>query len=879
MSDQGGELREPIAGDSGAVPDGLAEQQIESDVLPMATLLELLTHGRALPDRFTATAVPEELMRLPIAFAIQWLDDHRRHCKNRNNCPDTPGPLRMLLKVHSRDGVARAASRIHSELWKRVDTTMVREVSGEVRLLYPELVDAAEDKTLFSDNVLRKTLTDDGEEGVQRLAAVLWARGLDDPLERELFRFLPAFLAPAQDANAQPAPPPRVESEPGEKPRHKKRREAAEAKVTDLEREISQVRTRGRERAAELTEVSAALAEALAERNEAQARITDLEAQLDEMTTKSGELEVARRELDADRSRAARAAAQVRSELERVRRETDRLERERRNLTSELAQARTRTESLEGQLRLIPRGKDAIATFLEDEEVRIDDDLVIAQGGDLVRARDEHAKRQKLEAAFREAYPQYVPPRPAAIGEVRTLRFTALGGGAEVGRSSYLIEIGASRILVDCGLAVGRREFEDTIPAIEDLGAIDAVVLTHAHTDHIGWLPALTRQQESPVSIYCHEATAAIVPIMLDDARGHYERMHAQRQRIAAHDPSARPPREHYTEDDLYDVETRLRAVGFSDRTDMAGTEVSLTLYPAGHILGAASVLLEGGGRRVLVSGDISSEPQATILPAIPPSDLDAVDLLVLESTYGNRPRDPADDQQRTLIEFVRRTTEHGTAILPCFALGRAQEVLSLLQRARAAGELDRSTTIWVDGLIRKINPIYAERGRLDTAGLDVVEAGERSLAIDDCRRADARAVVVTTSGMLTGGPVVEWGEALLGDPRNRMALLGYQDEGAPGGALRQLQRQGRPPHELRFRREDGEDELVLRISGPVREIGLSAHADQTGLVRYAQAIPARNIALVHGDPGAQADLAARLDAHPTAETVHCPGSAPLTIQ
>ena len=146
--------------------------------------------------------------------------------------------------------------------------------------------------------------------------------------------------------------------------------------------------------------------------------------------------------------------------------------------------------------------------------------------------------------------------------------------------------------------------------------------------------------------------------------------------------------------------------------------------------------------------------------------------------------REPADAQRRELVDFVRETTKEGTAILPCFALGRGQEVLEILLQAGRSGALDQSVTIWVDGLIRAINPYYIERMRLIPTGFQVVETGDRWMAIADCQRPDARAVIVTTSGMLNGGPVVEWADALLGDPRNRIALLGYQDEGSAGERL-----------------------------------------------------------------------------------------------
>jgi predicted metal-dependent RNase len=198
---------------------------------------------------------------------------------------------------------------------------------------------------------------------------------------------------------------------------------------------------------------------------------------------------------------------------------------------------------------------------------------------------------------------------------------------------------------------------------------------------------------------------------------------------------------------------------------------------------------------------------------------------------------------------------------LPCFGLGRGQEVLEILLKARRNGELDPSVVIWVDGLVRKILPIYVERGKVDPDGYELVGLGERErqFAIDSCRHPDSRAVVVTTSGMLNGGPILKWADALLRHPQHGIALLGYQDEGSSaGGALRKLTETKSPPYVLRVRGEDG-DEVQVKIEMKPGSIGLSAHADEDGLVDFARSISARHIALVHGEPRAQEALENRL--------------------
>jgi predicted metal-dependent RNase len=846
--------------------DGLLDQ----------SLVDLMIRLRGLPDELSAATVPERLMVIPIGCAMDWLDQHRRECRRPKMCPHTPGPLRMLLTVHSREAVLAAAGRIHAELWRAPESMMVDQVRERILEHEADLVDTLDDLTSLTGEELDTAFQGDGDEdSVLRTAGVLWALGLAEPEQRRLFRLLPIFLPPDHD---RPQPPPHPPREgPSEKERHKRRREAAEARVIELEGEIRDLKEKARRRAVELASTKTDLGRATAERDSERGVAAALGAAQQDLLERVRGLETELRENRTAAQRSQQEAARLRQELDQIRESLDRAERERGHLTRELALSRTEVESLRAALKAVPRGKDAIAAFLAEEEERIDQDLTILQGGDRAHAELEHARREKLEAAFREAYPEYVPPRPTSVGPPRTLQFTALGGGTEVGRSAYLIEVGPSKVLVDCGIAVGRREIAEMVPNLDGLGSLDAIVLTHAHTDHIGWLPALVRTQDPTVPIYCSEDTADITPIMLDDSRGHYERMLARGQLIAAHNPEASPPIEQYTRDDLYDVETRLHALRYDEPLDIPGTALRLTLFPAGHILGAASVLLEGGGRRIMVSGDISSEHQATVGPASPPRDLSDVDLLVLESTYGGRTRDSAASRQE-LVEFVRQTTEHGTALLPCFALGRGQEVIQLLQQAQREGQVDPSITIWVDGLIRRILPFYIERERVDPTGHQLIGPGEREFVIAQCQRSDERAIVVTTSGMLNGGPIIEWAEALLPDSRHRIALLGYQDEGAAGGVLaRQLREGRRPPYDLTLPREEG-DEVCLRIASQIREIGLSAHADQNGLVAFASAISPRRVVLVHGDPRAQAALANKLSGVLSGTTVTMSGSEPLII-
>ncbi len=833
-------------------------------------LNNLLIDVRGLSDELSADTVPETLMVVPIHCSIQWLYQHGRRCKPRG-CTHTPRPLRALLGFHSKKAIAAQHQNIYGELWRHPDFLMVEAVRSRILEVEASLAQALDDGPSMA---AVQAHIDDEEDGVIRLAATLWARGLTSPVERRLFRLLP-LLAPLEP-DAEDTSTPSAEAEPSEKEKAKEKREKLESRVTELEAEVREQRARSRDRKKKAEGLQRDLERARKEAAAAEGRVDELQT-----TSESLGQELRKREREAREStKAAQSSKRLnddyRKELLQTEQQLDRSEEELSALRRDLARALDESEKLKASLRSLPRGKNAVAAFLAAEEDEIDQDLNIKQGADKQRAKSRHALHRKLETAFLNAYPQFKAPRPAHTLGLRGVYFHALGGGAEVGRSSYLLEIGSTRVLVDCGIAVG-RDPSAMAPDIADIGPLDAVILTHAHTDHIGWLPVLIRHQRNELPIYCSEETFSIAPIMLNDAHDNYRRRLAEERLIASRNPDAEEVLEEYTDDDRRDVEARLRFLRWDDPSDISGG-LKLRLFKAGHILGAASALIEGGGRRVVVSGDISSEPQRTVFPARPPSDLGDVDFLVLESTYGDRCTDAGQSSRDQLVDFVRRATEEGTALLPCFALGRGQEVLRILLDAKDAKEIDQDVTIFVDGLIRKIIPTYIDRGSLPEHGYEQIRNRQaRAMAIAGCQRSNARAVVVSTSGMLNGGPIVEWSRQLLSNPRHRLALLGYQDGESAGGRLRKLNDQGRPPYRLSLMNEDGELTEV-KIANPVREIGLSAHADQHGLIEYARAISPGSIALVHGEPSSQAALQKELRDEMPGTTVSCPGPERLRV-
>jgi Cft2 family RNA processing exonuclease len=833
------------------VPDG-------NRTFPNETLLKLLSEPRTIKGEFSSVTVPDRLMGLPIARTATFLYQHGRNCSQPRTCRDTPGPLRRFLKAHSADIIIKSAHQIHAALWTHPNTTMIQYVRESLCEDHRELADAVANGDILAPDWLQKTLDHGGDAQVELLAAMLWADGLDDPTTRDLFRLLPVFLSHEQipamvpDSGATP-------QEPSEKQRHRAKRLELQDRAKELEKQLSDSHANVRSRSKDLKRATGTIQTLETERDALKQTIEQLESRQKDLSASTRTVKTQLQESERASRRASKVSEAHRIDLEQARRELTETERERGALVRRLASARARIQELEAQMRGIPRDQEAIDDWLQREESRLRDLELIVAGGARERVVEEKRLRRKLESVFREAYPQFKQPRPPALDSTPSLKFVALGGGNEVGRSAYMVSIGIHDVLIDCGISVSAQHREDQVPDLSAVTRLDALLVTHAHTDHIGWIPALVASLDY-FPIYCTKPTGDLLRVMLRDSRSHYVRALMEDQMRRSMGLKAPAVAEAYTSDDILKTEERVLEAPLGEARGVGATDLRATFFPAGHILGAASILLEGGGRRVVISGDVSSEYQETVLPFSVPESAKEVDLLVLESTYGAQPnREPLKTAQDSLVKFVADTVPGGVALLPCFALGRAQEVLAILTRARREGRLPRDLKILVDGMINKINPTYIEHAKLDYT--DFIEIGgqlDREMTINSAIGTEPTpTVVVTTSGMLTGGPVIEWARRLLPDRRNRMALLGYQDEGAPGGLLRKLA-QGKSSATVTLRNEAGEP-FDVKVEAPVASIGLSAHADQDGLVAYAAAVRPKRTVLVHGDDDARSALRDRL--------------------
>lgn len=371
---------------------------------------------------------------------------------------------------------------------------------------------------------------------------------------------------------------------------------------------------------------------------------------------------------------------------------------------------------------------------------------------------------------------------------------TFLGGARTVTGSRFLFDHPDGRVLVDCGLFQGlrrerRRNWE---PFGVDPATLDAVVLTHAHVDHSGFLPALVRDGFRG-DVLCTPATADLAAVVLPDAGRlqEEEAAFANRMGYSKHEP-ARPL---FTEDDARRSLAALRAVPFGAAVELPG--LTVTLRRAGHILGSASAVLDvAHGPRIVVSGDLGRPSHPLLRPPEPLTGLDA-DWVLVESTYGDRTHDDGDVAGR-LADVVRATAARGgMVVVPAFAVDRTEVVLHHLRRLMTEGAIP-ALPVYVDSpmaldALAVYRAARADRSDdlrpevldgpdpFDTGTLTEVRDTEGSKRID---RQVVPGIVVSASGMATGGRVLHHLARFLPDRRATVVLVGYQAEGTRGRLL-----------------------------------------------------------------------------------------------
>ena len=424
------------------------------------------------------------------------------------------------------------------------------------------------------------------------------------------------------------------------------------------------------------------------------------------------------------------------------------------------------------------------------------------------------------------------------------MKITFLGGTETVTGSKYLVESGDTRILVDCGLFQGykwlRKRNWQPLPL--DIDRLDAVVLTHAHLDHSGYIPALYRQGfRNPV--FTHHASAALCGILLPDS-GHIQEEDAryyERHQLSKHEHP----------EPLYDRATAEQSMALFETVEFGETfkvgAFTMYLQSAGHILGAGSLIVEAEGKRVGFSGDVGKPDDVLMKPPVPLPDLD---VLLLESTYGNRRHEDSDPLDQ-LADIVNETAEAGGILLiPSFAVGRAQalqHLLATLKRDKRIPDLP----VYLDSpMAISVSDIYCRYSQHHRLKPDqchrlcevatYTRSVEESMALSKLQYPH---IIIAGSGMATGGRILHHFKRLLHNHRTTVLFTGYQAGGTRGEKML-----------------DGVEEVKIHgewipVKARVEVMhGLSGHGDYVDIQHWlgkSQLNKYTDIRLVHGESAA----------------------------
>lgn len=431
----------------------------------------------------------------------------------------------------------------------------------------------------------------------------------------------------------------------------------------------------------------------------------------------------------------------------------------------------------------------------------------------------------------------------AAGKEQEFMNIHFLGGAMEIGGSCIYVRTGGRGILLDCGIR--QSGTKDPLPdfrVIQEQGGLDAIIISHAHMDHIGTLPLISKAYPQ-ARVYMTAMTADLTRVLLYDS---LKLMNYKEDEIP-----------HYTEQDVLSMLNRVIPLRFQAETAIL-ENMTLTFYPAGHIAGAACIYLVTEEGALFYSGDFAAFSQRTIegirVPKLRP------DVAIVETTYGTLLHANRQAEERRLVELVKECVEKKQKVLiPAFALGRAQEVLLILRAAIQNKELP-AVPVYVDGMVRDINAMYTRNPAFlkNALGKRILKGNEpfytkeiQAVAPNQKREellaGNEAAVIVSSSGMLTGGPSALYAGKLASSENACIIITGYQDEESPGRQLLNL---------LSGAEEGGEaSERKLTLNGTsypvqcrIEQVGLSAHGDKAEIMALLDRLSARRIFLVHGN-------------------------------
>jgi predicted metal-dependent RNase len=407
------------------------------------------------------------------------------------------------------------------------------------------------------------------------------------------------------------------------------------------------------------------------------------------------------------------------------------------------------------------------------------------------------------------------------------MRVTFYGGAQEVGRACILLEEGERNLMLECGIKLGEKT-EYPLLHDDELRRIRNITISHAHLDHSGYLPHIYSKRARP-KIFLTKPTRDLMGVLLSD----YQRIHRSK-----------------SEKRLFgakDVDDVMRDSAIVEYQQPINAGFKVTFHNAGHILGSSMIMIEEEAQKILFSGDICMRKTRILDPC--ERNLSA-DTLIVESTYGgkNDVIPSYKESYQKMISIIKETLDRGGhVIIPSFAVGRAQEVLMALDDYMRSGAIP-STKIYIEGMIGKAmkiyrhNAIYANddiKRRILMSEDDPFKSPNfhqpRSKTREDVLKEPS--IIVTTSGMLSGGPVLFYLEKLGHDPKNTIIFVGYQAEGTNGSKV------------LKGERKIMIDDKEVELNCRVESVKLSAHADFNELVQYVKSVKGlKKVYLMHGE-------------------------------